>query len=79
MDDEEGAVAEVTEGFCKKAKVAVPKEPVRADGEVGVKSWSSSSPTENKRLILTPIILGRRECRTTQGLEWLIRMAVCMG
>jgi hypothetical protein len=29
-------VAEVTEGFCQKTKVAVPEELVRADGEVGV-------------------------------------------
>ena len=36
MHDEEGVVAEFTEGFCQKAKVAVPEELVRADGEVGV-------------------------------------------
>ena len=29
-------VAEVTEGFCQKAKVAVPEKLVGADGEVGV-------------------------------------------
>ena len=36
MHDEVGFVAEVTEGFCQKAEVAVPEELVRADGEVGV-------------------------------------------
>jgi len=36
MYDEEGVVAEVTEGFCQKAEVAVPEELVGADGEVGV-------------------------------------------
>ncbi len=36
MDDEVGFVAEVTEGFCQKAEVAVPEELVRVDGEVGV-------------------------------------------
>ena len=29
-------MAEVTEGFCQKAEVAVPEEMVRADGEVGI-------------------------------------------
>ena len=29
-------LAEVTEGFGQKAEVAMPKEPVSADGEVGV-------------------------------------------
>ena len=29
-------MAEVTEGFCQKAEVAMPKELVSADGEVGV-------------------------------------------
>ena len=29
-------MAEVTKSFCQKAKVAVPEELVRADGEVGV-------------------------------------------
>ena len=36
MYDKVGIVAEVTEGFCQKAEVAVPEELVRADGEVGV-------------------------------------------
>ncbi len=36
MHDEVGIVAEVTEGFCQKAEVAVPEKLVRADGEVGV-------------------------------------------
>ena len=29
-------MAEVTEGFGQKTEVAMPKEPVSADGEVGV-------------------------------------------
>ena len=36
MDDEKGIVAEGTESFCQKAEVAMPKELVGADGEVGV-------------------------------------------
>ena len=36
MHDKVGLVAEVTEGFCQKAEVAVPEKLVRADGEVGV-------------------------------------------
>ncbi len=36
MDDEVGFVAEVTQGFCQKAEVAVPEELVGADGKVGV-------------------------------------------
>ena len=36
MHDKVGFVAEVTEGFCQKAKVAVPEELVGADGKVGV-------------------------------------------
>ena len=36
MHDEVGIVAEITEGFCQKAEVAVPEKLVRADGEVGV-------------------------------------------
>ena len=36
VDDKVGIVAEVTEGFCQKAEVAVPEELVRADGEIGV-------------------------------------------
>ena len=36
MYDKVGIVAEVAEGFCQKAEVAVPEELVRADGEVGV-------------------------------------------
>ena len=31
-----GFVAEVTEGFCQKAEVAVPEKLVMANGEVGV-------------------------------------------
>jgi hypothetical protein len=36
MYDEVGIVAEVTEGFCQKAEVAMPEKLVRADGEIGV-------------------------------------------
>jgi hypothetical protein len=36
VDDKVGIVAEVTEGFCQKADVAVPEKLVRADGEVCV-------------------------------------------
>ena len=36
MHDKVGIVAEVTEGFCQKTKVAMPEKLVRADGEVGV-------------------------------------------
>jgi hypothetical protein len=36
VHDKVGFVAEVTEGFCQKAEVAVPEELVRADGKVGV-------------------------------------------
>jgi hypothetical protein len=36
MYDEVGFVAEVTEGFGQKTKVAMPEKLVRADGEVGV-------------------------------------------
>ena len=37
MHDKVGFVAEVTEGFCQKAEIAVPEKLVRADGEVGIK------------------------------------------
>ena len=36
MDNKVGIVAEVTEGFCQKAKVAVPEKLVGADGEVAI-------------------------------------------
>jgi hypothetical protein len=36
MHDEVGFVAELTEGFCQKAEIAVPEKLVRADGKVGV-------------------------------------------
>ena len=36
MYDQVGFVAEVTEGFCQKAEVAVPEELVKANGEIGV-------------------------------------------
>ena len=36
MHDKVGFVAEVTEGFCQKTKVAMPEKLVMADGEVGV-------------------------------------------
>jgi hypothetical protein len=31
VDDEKGVVAEVTEGFCQKAEVAMPEKLVRAN------------------------------------------------
>ena len=37
MYDEVGIVAEIPECFCQKAEVAVPKELVGADGQVGIK------------------------------------------
>jgi hypothetical protein len=37
MHDEVGIVAEVTKSFCQKAEIAVPKELVGADGQVGIK------------------------------------------
>jgi hypothetical protein len=40
MHDEVGIVAEVTEGFCQKAEVAMPEKLVRADREVGVEEDS---------------------------------------
>ena len=36
MHDEVGIVAEVTEGFCQKAEIAMPEKLVRGNGEVGV-------------------------------------------
>jgi hypothetical protein len=36
MYDKVGLVAEIPECFCQKTEVAMPKEPVSADGEVGV-------------------------------------------
>ena len=36
MYDKVGIVAEVMKSFCQKAEVAMPKELVSADGEVGV-------------------------------------------
>ena len=36
MYDQVGFVAEVTEGFCQKAKVAMPEKLIGADGEVGI-------------------------------------------
>jgi len=36
VHDKVGIVAEVTEGFCQKTKVAVPEELVTANVEVGV-------------------------------------------
>jgi hypothetical protein len=37
MHDKVGFVAEVAEGLGQKAEVAVPKELVGADGQVGIK------------------------------------------
>jgi hypothetical protein len=36
MHGKVGIVAKVTEGFCQKTKVAVPKELIGADSKVGV-------------------------------------------
>ena len=36
MYDKVGFVAEVTEGFCQKAEVAVPEKLIGANGEIGV-------------------------------------------
>ena len=36
MHDKVGFVAEVTEGFCQKAEVAVPEKLIGANGEIGV-------------------------------------------
>ena len=36
MHDEVGIVAEVTEGFCQKAEIAVPEKLIGADSKVGV-------------------------------------------
>ncbi len=57
MEDEKGVVAEVTEGFCQKAEVAVPEKLFRADGEVGVKKdfhKHQSQKSINGRLKRTP-------------------------
>ena len=43
MHDKVGFVAEVTEGFCQKAEVAVPEKLAGADGEVSVKKDSQGS------------------------------------
>ena len=37
MRDKVGIVAEIPECFCQKAEIAVPKELVGADGQVGIK------------------------------------------
>ena len=37
MHDKVGIVAEIPECFCQKAEIAVPKELVGADGQVGIK------------------------------------------
>jgi len=50
MHDKVGFVAEVTEGFCQKAEIAVPEELVGADGEVGIeKDFQASSPSSMGR------------------------------
>ena len=36
MHDKAGIVAEVTEGFCQKAEVAMPEKLVGVNGQVGV-------------------------------------------
>jgi hypothetical protein len=49
VDDKVGIVAEVTEGFCQKAEVAMPEKLVRAYGEVGVEEDFQNIPFANKR------------------------------
>jgi len=49
MHDEVGIVAEIPECFCQKAEIAVPKELVWADGEVGVEEDFQNIPFANKR------------------------------
>jgi len=49
VHDEKGVVAEGTECFCQKAKVAMPKELVGANGEVGVEEDFQNIPFANKR------------------------------
>ena len=49
MHDEVGFVAEVTEGFCQKAEVAMPKELVGADGEVCVEEDFQESARKKDR------------------------------
>ena len=56
MNHKVGIVAEVTEGFCQKAEVAVPEELIGADGEVGVqkdfqKSYKIPKRTKRSRLL----------------------------
>ena len=44
MHDKVGVVAEISEGFCQKAEVAMPEELVGADREIGVeKDFQSES------------------------------------
>ena len=49
MHDEVGIVADGTESFCQKAKVALPEELVRAYCEVGVEEDFQNIPFANKR------------------------------
>ena len=56
MHDEVGIVTKVTKGFCQQAKVAMPKELVSADGEVGVeedfqKSYKMPKRTKRRRVL----------------------------
>ena len=49
MHDEKGVVAEVTEGFCQKAEVAMPEKLVGVNGQVGVEEDFQNIPFANKR------------------------------
>ena len=56
MHDKVGFVAELSEGFCQKAEVAVPEKLVRADSEVGVeknfqKSYKMPKRTKRRRVL----------------------------
>ena len=48
MHDKVGFVAEVTESFCQKAKVAVPEELIGADSKVGVEKDFQAVSLERK-------------------------------
>jgi len=49
VDDQPGLVAEVMEGFCQKAEVAMPEKLVGVNGQVGVEEDFQNIPFANKR------------------------------
>jgi len=57
MHDKVGFVAEVTKGFCQQAKVTLPEELVRTDGEVGVEEdfqiLEITCPTDGAEPLIT--------------------------